>query len=136
MTTYEKCGDIRRVIVNQIGVVLTNPHWGPEYQIKQVLKLPEAIIPQVAPIEIGELTNAEMDDLGFGRWDAKDTKRLIPIWLFPFLPDKITSTNPWGKVETLDKASMDTDCCYGWMAYGVWPKDCASHCPENLSKAA
>ena len=61
-----------------------------------------------------------MDDLGFGRWSEDNPMRLIPLWLYKFLPDEIESESISGK-SVRKTADMDNDSRYGCLAYGICP---------------
>lgn len=121
MTTYEKCRSIRRAVLNRAAEVMNYTNWGDEFAAGQIREIPAKLAKHVGEVNIGNLTASQMDDLGFGSWSKGDAARLIPLWLFPFLPDKIESKCIDGTVATLEKSEMDTDHRFGCLAYSVYP---------------
>ena len=78
---------------------------------------------------IAELNAEQMDDLGFGGWSEENPMRLIPLWLYQFLPDEIETECIDGKKTRLKKSEMDTDNRYGMLAYSILPN--APHEPPR-----
>lgn len=121
MTTYEKCKAVRRAIVNHAAEVINYTNWSDEFAAKQIREIPEVLAEKIGKINIAELTAPQMDDLGFGQWSEDNPMRLIPLWLFKFLPDEIESECIDGTKSVLKTADMDNDHRFGCLAYGIWP---------------
>ena len=121
MTTYEKCQAVRRAIVNRAAEVMNYTNWSDELAAKQIREISEVLADKIGKINIAELTAPQMDDLGFGRWSKDNLMRLIPLWLFKFLPDEIESECIDGTKAVLKTAEMDNDNRFGCLAYGIWP---------------
>ena len=119
MNTYEKCQQIRRFILNRAGEVYNYTNWDDEFAAKQIREIPSKTEDK---IDVSDLTATEMDDLGFGKWAKEDPMFLIPLWLFPFLPDKIEAGCIDGEKKVYNKSEMDNDHRFGCLAYGVMPK--------------
>jgi hypothetical protein len=123
MTTYEKCQAVRRAIVNRAAEVMNYTNWSDEFATKQIREIPEVLAEKIGKINIAELTAPQMDDLGFGQWSEDNPMRLIPLWLFKFLPDEIESECIDGTKSVLKTAEMNNDHRFGCLAYGIWPND-------------
>ena len=121
MTTYENCKTLRRCIVNRAAEVMNYTNWSDDFAAKQIREIPAALLEKIGKVNIAELTAEQMDDLGFGRWSEENPMRLIPLWLYPFLPDEIETECIDGKKSVLKKADMDNDHRFGCLAYGIWP---------------
>jgi hypothetical protein len=127
MTTFEKCQAIRRMLINRAAEVMAYKNWGDDFAAKQIRNFPEELMsqnsgPDFFGIQPADLTEAEMVDLGFGKWSKETPMRLIPLWLFPFLADEMETECIDGEKKTLKKADMDNDNRFGCLAYGVVPK--------------
>lgn len=122
MTNYEKCRALRQCILNRAAEVMNYTNWSNDFAAKQIKETHNSLSEQIGEIDIGDLTSAQMDDLGFGRWSDENQMRLIPLWLFQFLPEIIESKCINGK-SMLKKSDMDTDNRFGFLAYGIMPKD-------------
>jgi hypothetical protein len=128
MNTYEKCCSIRHMILTRAAEVI-NYDWDAEFSKKNVKEFPYDLKNKINTddedffnIQPAELTKEEMDQLNFGRWSEGDPMRLIPLWLFPFLAEKI-KTRCIDDKEYIKKSEMDNDHRFGYMAYGVIPKE-------------
>jgi hypothetical protein len=136
MTTYEKLKAIRYLILNKtMSGYVYKKHWGNDFRIKEIDEI-ESIVKKWETnenldmsIDPSDLTNAECDDLGFGRWSKENPMRLIPIWIYPFLKEEFNSGCIDGNSGKMKKSEMDTDTRFGYLAYGIYPKDCI-----NLNK--
>lgn len=125
MTTFEKCQTIQRMLTNCAGACVVYTNWSDEFVARQLRELPRDILEEDAEfgqIQPAELTYAECNSLGFGRWTKNSPLRLIPLWLFPFLAEEIRTTCINGS-KCLCKADMDTDSRFGCLAYGIIPVD-------------
>ncbi len=125
MTTYEKCQAVRRFIVNRAAEVMNYTSWSDEFAANRIREISEDLSDSIGKINIAELTSIQMDDLGFGRWSEDSPMRLIPLWLFQFLPDEIESECIDGTKSVLKTAEMDNDHRFGCLAYGIYPKNVA-----------
>lgn len=116
ISEYQKCKFIRQIILNRSAEVM-NYHWSDEFCTKEIRDID---IPGIKSVDITKLTKRQMDDLGFGKWSKEDRMRLIPLWLFKWLPETIISKSISGDIK-LKKSEMDTDNRFGYLAYGIYP---------------
>ncbi len=122
MSAYETCQDIRHNIVIRAAEVMNYPSWSDEIAARRIREIPDNLTERV---NITELTEAEMDELGFGRWTEDSPMRLIPAWLFKFLPDELECECIDGSKSILKTSEMDADHRFGCLAYGILPSDYA-----------
>ena len=123
MNTYEKCKAVRRIIVNRAAEVMNYANWSDGFSASHIREIPERVIAEYGKLDITELTSEQMDDLGFSRWSDETPMRLIPLWLFKFLPDEIESECIDGTKKVLKTSEMDNDHRFGCLAYGINPSD-------------
>lgn len=90
---------------------------------EKIREIPTALLEKIGKVNIAELTAEQMDDLGFIRWSEENPMRLIPLWLYQFLPDEIETECIDGEKFVLKRADMDNDHRLGWLAYGIWPNE-------------
>ena len=123
MNTYEKCRRIRKAIVNRAAEVIAYDNWAADFAARQIREVPDVLRqePELTGIQPCELTSEQCDELGFGTWSEDNPMRLIPLWLFPFLADEITTTCISGSVVHR-REDMDNDVRFGCIAYGVTAK--------------
>jgi hypothetical protein len=74
----------------------------------------------MSEIRLNDLSEEQMVELGFGLWNEETRLFLIPLWLFPFLPDDTQAESISGE-HIAKKYKMDTDNRFGCLAYGVRP---------------
>lgn len=125
MNTYEKCQTIRRVVVNKAAEVMTY-NWDADFAVKELRNLPDKIGmedrgKELFDIQPKEMTEEQLEELGFLLYSEEDPIRLIPLWLFPFLAEKIETKCIDGK-KLYSKYDMDTDNRFGCLAYGIYPE--------------
>lgn len=120
---YKNAKLIRNYIVQRSAEVMNYTNWSEEFSTKQIREIPEIVARKIPLINIGNLTSEEMNDLGFGYWSESNPMRLIPLWLFKFLPEKIESKCIDGTTSILNKSEMDNDTRFGCLAYGIVPQD-------------
>jgi hypothetical protein len=89
VTTYEKLRELRRAIVTTAGEIMCY-NWGANFDSKQIKGFPDAFKKVTDSLDLSELTTAQMEELGFGKMASWNCCFLIPIWVFPFLPEKLT----------------------------------------------
>ncbi len=121
MKEYEKCRAIRNYMVTRIAEII-NYDWGAEFSYEQAKEVPDKIVDSYGTVDITQLTDEQMEELGFGKWSDKTPIRLIPLWLYPFLPEEIEIQSIGGESK-LKKEDMDNDHRFGCLAYGIKPKD-------------
>lgn len=126
LTVYQQCVNLRHYVLKRAAEVMNYP-WDDKFIAACIKEIYPAS--KIKTVDITKLTAQQMDELGFGRWSANDTMRLIPLWLYPWLPEVMETKCIDGKVQTLKKADMDTDNRYGYLAYGINP----SLYPEEVS---
>lgn len=99
------------VIENIEGIHETIERWRNEYEFD---------------VQPAELTESEMKELGFGKWTETSPDYLLPLWVYPFLPEEIvvsSITDDCGSRRTMKKSEIDDDHRMGFLAYGVRPVD-------------
>ena len=121
MNTYEKCKRIRRGILCDAAEVMVYTNWPAAFAAQQIRQVPDRILEAHGPVNIAELTLDQMTELGFGIWSDENPMRLIPLWLYPFLPDELEVTSISGTKSVLKKLDMDTDIRGGCLAFGIVP---------------
>ncbi len=129
LTTFEKFKSIRNLItkIAMEGYVYKE-HWGNEFRIKEIDSIPTILKKwekdentTFTSLQPSDLTIDEMKELGFCRWDENSPIMLIPLWIYPFLADVLTTTDINGVTSTLKKSEIDTDERFGCLAYGIMP---------------
>lgn len=74
-----------------------------------------------ACIDWKNLTLEEAKELRFCRWDKESDLWLIPIWLYPFIPEDLELTSISGSKEFAP--NIDTDTRFGCLAWGILLKE-------------
>lgn len=120
MTAYKVAKKIRNHVMTMSAEVMNYKSWSDDFAVQRIREIPEKTA-SIGTVNVAELTEDQMNDLGFGRWSEDSPMRLIPLWLYPWLPDEIELGCINGKKETLKKSEMDTDNRFGYLAYGVRP---------------
>lgn len=123
-STYDICKWIRKAILTHAAEVITYS-WDAEFSRENLKSLPDKLkkAEGFRMIDPSDLTAEEMKDLGFGLWDEENPIRLIPLWLKPFLADRIKAGSiDNGEPREIETASMDDDHRFGCIAYGVLPR--------------
>ena len=108
--------------MNRAAEIMAYKNWGDDFCARQIREIPEKLIPKLGTVNIEDLTKEQMEDLGFGKWSEENPMMLIPLWLFPFLPEDIEAGCIDGEKRVFKKSDMDTDNRYGCLAYGIFPK--------------
>jgi len=129
MKAYATCKKVRQIILRHAAEVMNYKNWGHKFAAKRIRELPEFILQHTGKINIAELTAEQMEDLGFERWSEETPMRLIPLWLFPFLPDELNVECIDGTRLRMKVADMENDHRFGCLAYGILPSD---HKQEQL----
>ncbi len=123
-STYDICKWIRKAILTNAGEVIAY-NWDADFIKKNLKELPEKLkkAEGFRPIDPSDLEDEEMKNLGFGIWSEENPIRLIPLWLKPFLAERIKAGSISGEEPSeIETASMDDDHRFGCLAYGVIPK--------------
>ena len=126
MNTYKKCYRIASRILTAASETYVYD-WGSEFNndhiqdafSKTVKELEED--EDLNKIDPTNLTEEQMKTLGFKKFTENSSRYLIPLWLYPFLEEKIETIAIDGK-ETKKKSEIDTDNRFGCLAYSVIPK--------------
>jgi hypothetical protein len=128
-TTFQRCVAIQGVILKHAAEVYMAEGYGNTEHLDEALRtLPERIIGnkhnEYMPIDPTDLTLPEMDALGFGHWSDEVSFRLIPFWMHRFLSSKFKAQSINGDAPKIyKKAEIDADHRFGFLAYGVVPKE-------------
>lgn len=120
MTTFEKCKFIRSSLLTKAAEVM-NYNWSDSFSKSEIKDFPKKIIEKIDSVNISELSKSEMDDLGFGHWSEESEMRLIPLWLYPFLPPNLQAESICGTYTKVSE--MSTDHRFGFLAYGIMPRN-------------
>jgi hypothetical protein len=128
-TTFEKFKSIRDLIVTRaINGFIYRKNWSNEFRIKEIDSIPDTLKrweenndTTYTELQPSDLTVDEMKELGFMRWSENSDMMLIPLWIYPFLADVLTTTDINGVTSTLNKSDIDTDHRCGCLAYGITP---------------
>lgn len=128
MTTFEKCCTIRRLLMNRTAEVMVYKSWSEGFATRQIRDTPAALEQmqggaELSGINPADMTDSQLEDLGFCRWCDETPMRLIPLWLYPFLAESLAVECVDGGTKVLKKSEMDTDNRFGCLAYGVTPSD-------------
>lgn len=123
-STFEVAENIRRIIVNSAAESMNYLNWDADFVASQLREIPERIkkADWFIPVNPSDLTEKEMRELGFRKWSEDDPMFLIPLWIFPFLPDEVDCGCIDGEKRIQKKSEMDNDHRFGCLAYGVMPK--------------
>lgn len=124
-STYDICKWIRKALLTHAGEVICYGSWSPNFAAQNIRELPDKLkkAEGFRLVDPSDLTESEMNDLGFGRWSEDNPIRLIPIWLKPFLAERIKAgCIDNGEVKEVETASMDDDHRFGCIAYGSLPR--------------
>ena len=123
-STYDICKWIRKALTNKAAEIIAYS-WGEDFSYKELKGLPGRLkaAKGFRPVDPSDLTAEEMKDLGFGRWSEDNPIYLIPLWLKPFLAERIKAGSiDNGEPREIETASMDDDHRLGCLAYGVMPR--------------
>lgn len=74
-------------------------------------------------IDFEHLTIAQAKELRFGKWDENGNLWLIPIWLYPLIPNGLELKGIMGGKVIFDGNNIDTDTRFGCLAYGIELKE-------------
>lgn len=72
-------------------------------------------------IDWKNLTIEEARELRFRKWDEESDLWLIPIWLYPFIPEDLELTSIGGNKGFAP--NIDTDVRFGCLAWGILLKE-------------
>lgn len=127
LTVFEKCEAIKNAILRAVGEAMAYDNWSDEFKLKNIAETPEIVSKWEDKygsfkIDPSQMTTEELKKLGFGKWDEENEMMLIPIWLYPYLAEKLDTISISGSKHTT-KAEIDTDHRFGNLAYGVIPCD-------------
>jgi len=125
MTTFEIAKTILQIITNSASEVMSYVGWSDEFAAGYLRRIPENVrkYDWFQPINPGDLSVEEMEQLGFRLWSKESGMMLIPLWLHPFLSDMIMcgcidDTTPVMRA----RKDIDNDNRAGCLAYGVVKK--------------
>jgi len=119
-TAYQNAQTIRRIIVNRTAEIM-NYSWDDGFNTKRIKSIYEDCKEKIPTINVAELTAEQMDELGFSKWNEGSQMRLIPLWLYKWLPEVIETECINGTKSILKKSEIDTDNRGGCLAYGIYP---------------
>lgn len=128
METYDKCKSLRMVIVNRAAEVMAYASWSDDFAASQIRNIAFDLknsgkCDSFFNIQPSEMTDSQLEDLGFGKWSEDTPMRLIPLWMLPFLAEKLEVEDINGEKSVVVTKDIDNDNRFGCLAYGVIPKD-------------
>ena len=129
LSVFEKCKNIRKALLTRVGEMLCYNKWSDQFKVENMNDIFETLERWeekygIFKIDPNELTESEMKELGFGKWNEENSIRLIPIWLFPFLTDSfICGSIDGNDLKLRSKSELDNDHRFGYLAYGCNPKE-------------
>lgn len=119
LSAYQIARHFRAALLNTSGRVLVSS--APNVDaLKAVVKHFEENYERADPTQ---LTEAEMDELSFGRWEPGNPMRLLPVWFCWLLPDEFEAERIDGERRTFKRGEMDNDDRFGFLPYGVFPRE-------------
>lgn len=102
------------------GYVYTT--WSDEFVGKELRESMDQLYKILAKyIDWSVLTIKEAKELGFVQWNEGSNLYLIPIWLYPTIPEDLELHCISG--DTCYKKDIDTDNRFGCLAYGLLLED-------------
>jgi hypothetical protein len=124
LETFEVANNIRRIILNRAAESMHYLNWSNNFVASEIREIPTLIqsASWYSPINLSDLTEKEMISLGFQKWSNDNPMYLIPLWLFPFLPEEIDCGTLNNIKQILKKSEMSDDNRGGCLAYGIYPK--------------
>lgn len=123
MNKFELAKKIRKIIINKTAEVIDYTHWDYVFATKYLRELPNKIKKEkwFKIIDPTSFNENELIELGFFKLSENRKQYLIPLWLFPFIPDKLFCWKLGSGYNEYLKSNMDTDTMNGCIAYGVRP---------------
>lgn len=121
LTGGVKVSDLLKHVVSAVAQV-KEYNWSPETCVSQVVESLERIQKKIADegIDFHTLTSEELHELGFGKWsDEMPNVFLIPLYLYPCIPDGTTLTCIDGGKYVKGEDKIDLDVRFGCIAYGI-----------------
>lgn len=121
LTTFEKCLAIRRTILICAGESIMYNSWDQKLEnLSKAYKVVSDWEKEYGSFKIdpNDMTMEELEKLDFMKWDESNLM-LIPIWLYPYLADKLKTTTIT-KVDHTTKDEITTDHRWGCLAHGVF----------------
>lgn len=131
-SAYQKCIMIRNYLCRKASEVIVYKNWSAEFSTENLREAEGIILKEIGTVNIAELTEEQMKELGFGKFSEGDPSYLIPLYLFPYLPEEIITRDLNGHVRVLKKSEMDNDHRCGLLAYGIFPGSIAEE--SNLNE--
>lgn len=92
MTNYDKALTIRHSLLTAAAESVSYG-WDKEFIFDNLSRVRKRLLDKIGKVDPSKLTLAQMDYLGFGRWEKDSSDRMIPLWLFPFLADPPTDND-------------------------------------------
>lgn len=112
---------VLRHVVNTVAQTV-DYGWSDEFskeETSQALKVVRDKI--IAEVDFTELAESELQELGFSKWSDEELPGvyLIPLYLYPCIPDGTVLTCIDGKEYTKGVHAIDNDIRFGCIAYGI-----------------
>jgi hypothetical protein len=121
ITNFEKCLRLKRELLTRAGEIMTCTHWDGEYASGRLRQVPSQALQTFGTVDLGSLTADEMDQIGLQKTPECEA-RVIPIWLWAFLPEEIKDGSG-EKTRVRLKAELDSDHRFGNTAHSIFPAE-------------
>ena len=126
LTVFEKCKAIRNLYLRGIGEITTYSNWSNDIKLKNILDIPTIIdnwkdkYGDFRSLNLEELYEDELVELGFSNWSVDNPIKLIPLWLYPYIDKNNTYININNK--NISGKDLDDDHRMGSLSYGIYGK--------------
>lgn len=114
--------DVLRHVVNSVAETESYSSWSDEFSRKETanaLKVARDTISE--NVDFTKLSGEELGQFGFRKWSDEELPGvyLIPLYLYPCIPDGTVLTCIDGKEYTKGVHDIDNDVRFGCIAYGI-----------------
>ncbi len=115
--------NISKNLMNSIQMGVSY-EWSDEFSYKKVKESYANIKEQLSEIigDITELSEDELRELGFTKWEEESELYLMPLWAFDLIPDGTELKDIFGNKAIKGKDEIDLDVRFGCIAWGFEPK--------------
>lgn len=118
-----------RHVVNTVAMGKEYQGWSTEFSHRQAVEALENVQEELKKLDFTELSAEELYELGFSKWSEEmPNVYLIPLYLYPCIPDGTELTCIDGGKYTKGVHAIDNDVRFGCLAYGITVEE-----PEVLS---
>lgn len=121
MNQFEIAKSIRDIILQTASEIM-NYNWSSDFCFSELKYLEDKIqnYEWFNLINPTRLTEGQMIELGFVKWEKGSDMHLIPLWIYPFLVNNFQSMSV-NNEKVYSKTDINLDNRQGFLAYGVYP---------------